>query len=110
MTLFQDTSCQAEDTGVPSALDMDLQPGQVAERLECLRVSLGSILARVPPETVTRTHTTSVLNPELAIFKPLTVKGLGIWIEAGPDVWRVEFGDILVGSCANPGDFSDQET
>lgn len=99
-----------EETSAPSALGVDLQPDQVAEHLECLRVSLGFRLACVPPEAGAGTHTTSVLNPELAIFKPLTVKRLGIWIEAGPDVWRVEFGDILVGSCANPGAFFDKET
>ena len=32
VTLLQDASCQAEETGVSSALDVDLQPGRVSQQ------------------------------------------------------------------------------
>ena len=34
-------------------------------------------------------------------FQALTVKGLGIWLEAGADEWMVEFTGILADGCAN---------
>ena len=79
-TLLQDASCQAEETGVPSALDVDLQPGQLAEHLECLRVSLGFRLPCVLPEAGAGAHTLSVLIHVLGIVKPPIVEGLGIRI------------------------------
>ena len=54
--------------------------------------------------------TQPVLNHELSIFKPLTAKGLALWIEAGADEWMVDFGGIVVGGCANPCAFSAHET
>ena len=69
-SLLQDASCQAEETGVPSALDVALQPGWVTEHLECLRVSLGFRLPCVAPEPGAGTHTASILIHVLAIFKP----------------------------------------
>ena len=80
VTLLQDASCQAEETGVPSALDVDLQPGQLAEHLECLRVSLGFRLPSVLSEAGAGTHTLSVLIHVLGIVKPPIVAGLGIRI------------------------------
>ena len=49
--------------------------------MECLRESLGFGMHYVPPEARAETHIASVLNHELAIFKPLTVRGLGMWRE-----------------------------
>ena len=43
----------------------------------------------------------TVLNHDLPIFKPLTVEGLGIWIDVSADEWMVEFGGISAGSYAN---------
>lgn len=97
-------------TSVPSALDVDLQPGWLADHLECLSVSLGFRLPCVLPEAGAGTHTLSVLIHMLEIFKPLIVKGLGIWIGAGADEWMVEFGVILAVGCANPYAFFIQET
>lgn len=72
--LCQGGSWQAEDTGVPSAVGVDLQPGRVAERFECLRVSLGFRLPWVPPEAGAGTLAASGLQGELAIFRPLSVE------------------------------------
>ena len=75
-SLLQDASCWAEDTGIPSALDVDWQPGWVAVCLECLRDSLDFRMPCVPQVAGTTTHAAFLLNPELAIFKPLTVSAL----------------------------------
>ena len=74
-----------EDTGVPSALDVDWQPGQVAVCLEGWRDPLGFGMPWVPPEAGADTHTASALNCDMANFKPLSVGGLDIWREAGAD-------------------------
>ena len=57
------------------------QPDRVTVALESLRDSLGIGMPWVPPEAGEETHTASVLNGELAIFKPLTVGALGRWRE-----------------------------
>ena len=67
-------------TSVPSALDVDLQPGWLADHLECLSVSLGFRLPCVLPEAGAGTHTLSVLIHVLGIVKPPIVAGLGIRI------------------------------
>ena len=75
-----------------------------------LEASAGFQSALCSSRAGARTHTASVLNHELSIFKPLTAKGLALWIEAGADEWMVDFGGIVVGGCANPCAFSAHET
>lgn len=77
-TLLQYASCQAEDTCVPLAFGVDWQPGLGAPCLECLNDSLDFRMSWFPPEAGTETHAASVLTYELALFKPLTVCGLGM--------------------------------
>ena len=80
-SLLQDASLQAEDIGVPLAFAVDWQPGWREVCFEYLRLSLGFGMAWVLPEAGAETHTTLVLNHELAMLKSLTVGGLGMWRE-----------------------------
>ena len=80
-TLLQGAFHQKEDICVPSAFVVDWQPGWGAVCFKCLRLPLDFGMPCVPPETGADTHTTSVLNHDLAMFKPLTVRGLGMWRE-----------------------------
>ena len=74
---------------MPSAFDVDQQPGCMALCLECLRDSLGFSMPDVPPEAGAKTHRTSMLNCELAIFKPWSC---GFREERG---WRL----VLMNEC-----------
>jgi len=56
-TLLKDASCQAEDTGVSAAFDVDLQPGWGGGLCwDCLRDSLGFGMPCVPPDPGAETH------------------------------------------------------
>ena len=56
----------------------------------------GIVLPCVLPEAGAGTHTASVLNHELVVFRPLPVEGLGFWIEAGAHEWMMDFRGIGV--------------
>lgn len=76
-SLLQDTSCQAEGTGVSSGCGGGLAAWLGGSWFQMLEAFPGLWCACVPLEAGAQTYRASGLSPGLALFKPLPVRGSG---------------------------------